>query len=154
MSGTGDMRRSAGFTLVELLVVIAILALAAAVATPRFTQFGDAARVRTAESQIAAALRRARADALSTGREATVAINVESGRLDGPGGARRLDLPANTRLAMLTARSELMAEDVGRIRFYGDGASTGGVVEIQTSTRVTRIVVDWLTGRVRVDEET
>jgi hypothetical protein len=38
--------------------------------------------------------------------------------------------------------------DVGVIRFFGDGSSTGGSVTILQGERRSDVTVDWLTGRV------
>ena len=44
------------------------------------------------------------------------------------------------------------AEGIGRIRFFPDGASTGGNVELELGEAVWRIEVNWLTGEVSMLE--
>jgi hypothetical protein len=39
------------------------------------------------------------------------------------------------------------------IRFYADGSSNGGLIEMASKEAVHRISIDWLTGRVGYDEK-
>jgi general secretion pathway protein H len=55
------------------------------------------------------------------------------------------------RMALTTARTELTGESVGGIRFYPDGGSTGGFVELETDNRIYKISVAWLTGETVVE---
>ncbi len=55
-------------------------------------------------------------------------------------------------MALETARSEMEEEGIGRIRFFPDGASTGGNVELSLGEVVWRIEINWLTGEVVVIE--
>ncbi len=145
-------RSVAGFTLVELLVVLTIVALVSAVALPRLATAGAGARVRAAASALAAGLREARADALTFGRDTTVTLDLESGRMASAHGVRDLDLPAGAQLHMLTVRNETVTSTVGRIRFHGDGTSTGGAVRLEGVGEPIVIRVDWLSGRIRRDD--
>ena len=53
---------------------------------------------------------------------------------------------AGLRLSLLTLANKRL--DVGSIRFFGDGSSTGGSVTILQGERRSDVTVDWLTGRV------
>jgi general secretion pathway protein H len=55
-------------------------------------------------------------------------------------------------MKLFTARSELEEEGVGRIRFFPDGSSTGGHIDLLHKDAVWRVEVLWLTGEVSVRE--
>ena len=44
------------------------------------------------------------------------------------------------------------SDSIGRIRFYPDGTSTGGRVTLTGSGAKYDILVDWLSGRVKIVE--
>jgi len=56
------------------------------------------------------------------------------------------------RLALYTADQEIINETTGRIRFFPDGASTGGHISVLMERVEWRINVDWLTGAVTREE--
>ena len=62
-------------------------------------------------------------------------------------------LPEGMKIALTTARSELTSESVGGIRFYPDGGSTGGYVELDANDRVYRVDVAWLTGEASIHRD-
>ena len=64
--------RHPGTTLIELIVVMAVLAILLGVAVPSSAQWRDAAAVRAARDELASALARARATAVSRGGAALV----------------------------------------------------------------------------------
>jgi len=55
-------------------------------------------------------------------------------------------------MTLLTADSEQTGATSGRIRFFADGASTGGHVSIFAGQREWRVNVNWLTGQVTREE--
>jgi len=149
----GERRSDRGFTLLELLVVLAVLALTAAVMLPALTG-GDGVELRTTAREVAAALRYARSRALTENRDAAFEVDVEANRMTSAG-VRSRRIPAGVALGLYTARSELIGERAGAIRFFPDGSSTGGRVTVaaRSAAAVAYYVdVDWLTGGVRVLE--
>ncbi|HET7778214.1 MAG TPA: GspH/FimT family pseudopilin, partial [Rudaea sp.] len=67
-------------------------------------------------------------------------------------GRRVVALPPNMRMTMLTADNEVTGANSGRIRFFPDGASTGGHISVYMGKEEWRINVDWLTGAVTREE--
>jgi len=67
-------------------------------------------------------------------------------------GRKVVDLPANMRMTLLTADNEITGRNSGRIRFFPDGASTGGHISVFLGNDEWRINVDWLTGAVTREE--
>lgn len=141
-----------GFTLFELLVVLALLALVAALVPPMLTRGFPATSLKAAAREVAAGLRETRGRAIGRNADATFTVDVEarSYRI-GDEGADRV-LPRALEIALYTAESELIDGGAGTIRFFADGSSTGGRVSVSYQERRYDIVVDWLTGQVKVSE--
>jgi general secretion pathway protein H len=136
----------AGFTLLELLLVLSILALIAAIAIPALTAPSDAARLRAAADEVAAALRLARAVAIARNGEALVVIDAENRSIHANGAPAR-PFAADISVALTIAESERQTPARGGFRFFADGSSTGGDIILRLNGRELRLCVDWLTGK-------
>jgi len=138
-----------GFTLFELLVVLVLLALVAAVSAPFLSKGLGRAEAKGSAQDVAAALRRARGEAVvrNTDVVLTVDVNERSFRI---AGAKTHDLPAALQIELFTAQTEQISDDVGNIRFFSDGSSTGGEIVLADGKSKFHVQVDWLTGRVSV----
>jgi general secretion pathway protein H len=77
-------------------------------------------------------------------------LDVRNRTFKGPGGSG--NLPETLTLTLVGAATERIDRDVGGIRFYADGSSTGGRVTVASGEREYRVGVDWLTGQVTVAE--
>jgi general secretion pathway protein H len=137
---------SAGFTLLELLVVMAIMGLVLAVvvsAKPRT----EATRVAITARAVAETLQLARAQAMSSNAETVVRIDAQQHQF---GVARSMHtLPRGMSVALTVAETERRGE-VGGLRFYPDGQSSGGEIVLALGGWSSRIFVNWLTGEARV----
>jgi general secretion pathway protein H len=142
-----------GFSLLELMVALAIAALLLALVMP--TDSRRRARVELASSarEVAAALRLSRSQAIAMNRSMAVVVDVEndSYRLSGASAARAF--PRGSRITLHTTQDQELSEGAGAIRFYPDGSSTGGGVDISLGDDQYEVLVDWLTGRVSVHEQ-
>jgi general secretion pathway protein H len=138
-----------GFTLFELLVVLVLLALIAAVSAPYLSKGLGRAEAKGSAQDVAAALRRARSKAVVRNADVvlTVDVNQRSFRI---AGAEPHDLPAALKIELFTAQTEQISDDVGNIRFFSDGSSTGGEIVLGNGRSKFHVQVDWLTGRVSV----
>ena len=141
-----------GFTLVELLVVLLIMSLLLVAVPLAFDRILPGLQVRSDARDLANTLREARSLAILGNREATVTVDVEerSYRLDGNAGQRHFS--DGVVVTLETAASEVTGTDTGRIRFFPDGTSTGGLVSLDQQGHQYEIEVDWLYGRVRIQE--
>jgi len=139
-----------GFTLIELLVVLALMGLALTVASPLIANALPGTELRAAARDVATGLRYARSLAIATNSDVTFDVDVDARRFAVAQGRRTGSLPEDAEIALTTARSELFDTGSGSIRFFPDGTSTGGGVEIARKGRRFVISVDWLTGRVKI----
>ena len=114
--------RQNGFTLVELLVVLTVIGLIIALAPVAMYRTMPSLELRTTTRELAAALRNTRSAAIRDNREMALTLDVEAGwyRLDGREGEQEID--PEIELKLLTATIEAENENVGRIRFFPDGA--------------------------------
>lgn len=146
------MRRSAkpsaGFTLVELLVVMGILAIVLAVvvnARPK----AAATRVAVTARAVGATLQLARAQAMASNTETV--FRVDADRLQFGLPRTMHSFPKGMTVAMTVAETERVA-DVGGIRFFPDGQSSGGEIALTLEGRSARIAVNWLTGESQLNQ--
>ncbi|MFZ6697209.1 type II secretion system protein XpsH [Stenotrophomonas acidaminiphila] len=138
----------AGMSLLEVmlvLVLVAAMTLMAAMATRGGT---EGMRLRSAGKTLAAELRHARVRAITTGEPQQFQLDVRSRRWHGVGG-RHGELPASVAVRYTGAREVQMQQGTGVVRFFEDGASTGGRIDLLTGEAVWRIDIGWITGEVR-----
>jgi general secretion pathway protein H len=144
--------RHSGFTLVELLVVLVIASLALALVGTSISRNISGAEMRTAARKVAAGLRYTRTQAILTKSEQVFLVDIEARKYQVPN-RDFVQLPEQMELELNTARSELTSENVGGIRFYPDGGSTGGNLRLSANKRIYRVDVAWLTGETSVSRE-
>ena len=143
-------RTRAGFTLLELLVVLAIMAIVAGMTIPMLGSGVSNAELKSAARQVAAGLRLARSDAVSTRQDTRVLLDLEHRTFQVERDPHVHALPRELEMKLFTAQSDLVDERVGAIRFFPDGGSNGGRVTLAAGERKFEVDVDWLTGRVAI----
>lgn len=143
------MMRPRGFSLVELVVVMVLIAALAALGLAAIGSGLPGQKLRGAAREIAAELRFTRAQAIATGREQVFSIDVGEKRWRGPG-ERSGELPEGIALEVTGAREELESPQVVAIRFFPEGAATGGRLVLRSGEAAWRVDVAWLTGEVRL----
>ena len=126
------------------MVLIAAMALLAAGA---MTGGFDRLRLDSTSKQIASELRHARARALATGTPQHFVIDPRA-RVWQSAEDRDGEIPSQLGVVFTGARELQPAEGVGAIVFFGDGASTGGRVQLSFGRAARNIDVAWLTGEV------
>jgi general secretion pathway protein H len=143
--------RSQGFTLIELVAVVTLIGIALGVISMSFSKTMSSAQIRAASTDLVAALRYTRGQAIVKGKQAALDIDMQNNTYQAPG-RPLMKLPKDMHMTLLTADSEQTGASSGRIRFFADGASTGGHVSIYAGQREWRINVSWLTGQVTREE--
>ena len=138
-----------GFTLIETLVVVAIIALLAAVMAPGMIPTPNN-QLRSDAEELVAALRKTRLAAQETRRAAQLQIHTEDAyyRLPGHDATHKLNAD-NLSLELTTAEQETIDEELGGIRFFPDGSSSGGMIKLSNGSMIQQINVEWLTGRIK-----
>ena len=147
-------RPTHGFTLLEMLQVMALVAAASLLAVAAFGGGMQGMKLRAGAKDVAAQMRFARAVAISSGQPQDVVIDPRARRWDGAKG-RSGNLPEGGEIVFTGARASMFeggrSEDgKGAIRFFPDGAATGGRVRMLVNGGGWDVDVGWLTGEVRV----
>lgn len=145
-------QRAVGFTLVELLVVMVIAALVLGLVATSISRNISGAEMRSAARKMTASIRYTRTQAILDKQEQVFLIDTENRSYLAPK-REAVVLPEGMNVAVTTARSELTDEQVGGIRFYPDGGSTGGFIELEANGRIYRIDIAWLTGEASIHKE-
>lgn len=138
---------TAGFTLLELLVVLVIASGLILLVPPLFARNVAEARAAAAASTFASDLRWLRHQAIRGQRETWLDLDLRDNRYTRSVDGTRRALPHDVHLrfrAPATAEPQAPAA----IRFYPDGSSTGGAVDIIRGTRIHGVSVSWPFGRI------
>jgi len=142
--------RDRGFTLVEVIVVLVIVAMIMALVGTSMARSVSGAEARAASRKLVASLRYTRARAILDKQERLFLVDIENRSYQAPG-RKQVNLPEGVDVTITTARSEVSSESVAGIRFFPDGGSTGGHVELTVKGREYRINVAWLTGETKLE---
>lgn len=134
-----------------MIAVMVLIALVFAMVSLSFTKSLSGARIQAASRDLVAALRFTRGQAIVGGKSTSLELDVENNRYMVPG-RRVVNLPPNMHMQLTTADNEVTGQSSGRIRFFPDGASTGGHISVLMGSDEWRINVDWLTGAVTREE--
>ena len=145
-------RGHAGFTLLEMLIVLALMAIVAGVVIPIFGTGVSTTDLKRATREVAAGLRLARSQAIAQRSESVLVLDVAGRTFSVPPDPRVHSMPAGIELKLFTAQRDLVSEQVGAVRFFPDGGSTGGRITLAAGERKFDVDIDWLTGRVAILE--
>ena len=141
-----------GFTLLELLVVLTIAAGIAVLAMPQLSTAIGFFELKSGARQLASALQAARGRAIARDGEVAVIVDVQKRMYRTTGVNEVRPLSADLSLTLETAGGDVLNEQVGAIRFFPDGSSTGGRLTVAAGGRKYVVSVNWLTGRVTTHE--
>lgn len=141
--------RTRGFTLVELIVVVALIATALAMAATLFSAGLPGQQLRGSARELAAQLRYTRAQALVTGHAQSFLLDTKTREWQAPN-HHVGHVPAKIEVIATVASSERPSPQVAAIRFFPEGAATGGRFVLKRNTAAWQVDVDWLTGEVSV----
>lgn len=134
-----------GFTLLELLAVLAIMVLLAGAWPLAGPRLFPKQQLRNESQKLIAALRSARMTARLSGSPQAIAL------LRG-GGAYRVNTESHELPAGITASLRGDTAQSPEIKFYADGSSTGGVIDLKLASRSASIAVGSLSGRAELLE--
>ena len=143
------IERRAGFTLLEMLVVLCVLGLILAVAMPP-ARPSEGAAVRASAMAIADGLRHCRSRAILTHHEQALTLDLATRQFYLSDGTMHR-LPAAVALTVRTISDYRDDAMIARVRFAGDGSSSGGEIHLSAGGISLAIRVDWFSGRVRLE---
>lgn len=143
------MQRQRGVSLIELIVVIVLIAAGTALAASVMGVGLPGQQLRNASRELAAQLRYTRAQAIVTGRSQTFSVDARTREWQAPN-RRHGQLPSEISLTATGARIEQTRPDIVAIRFFPEGAATGGRIVLSRERAAWQIDVEWLTGEVTV----
>jgi general secretion pathway protein H len=103
-----------------------------------------------AAARLADGLRATREEAILQQQERVFAVDVNK-RAFASSAAESVPLDPALDISLLTAKSELIGESTGGIRFFPDGSSTGGRIELRLLGDRAAVNVRWSTGAVTLD---
>ena len=136
-----------GFSLLEILMVMVLIAATGLLAAGAMTGGFDRLALHSTAKQIASELRHARVQAIATGTPQSFVIDPRAHAwqsAEDRGG----EIPPKLGVRFTGAREVQPAEGIGAIVFFGDGASTGGRVQLHYRDAAWNVDVAWLTGEV------
>ena len=143
------MMRPRGFSLMEMLLVMALIAVASLLAVAAMSGGMQGMKLHAGAKDVAAQMRFARAVAISSGQPQDVVIDPRARRWEGAKG-RSGNLPDGGEIVFTGAREVQPEGGKGAVRFFPDGAATGGRVRLLANGGGWDVDVGWLTGEVRV----
>jgi general secretion pathway protein H len=104
-----------------------------------------------AAARLADGLRVTREEAISQGQERVFTVDVEERAFSAASIADSVSLDPAFHIHLFTAKSELVGGNRGGIRFFANGSSTGGRIELELLGERAAINVQWATGIVTVE---
>jgi general secretion pathway protein H len=143
--------RQAGFTLVELLAVLVVLALVAGLAATQLGTRHSGEVLQAAAHELASRCRAARTAAIRKAESRTVVIDMANRVVTAGQDTPSLRIADTISIVSETSAAEQRGRKVAGIRFFPNGASTGGKVRLETGRQAYEVRVNWLTGRVVVE---
>jgi general secretion pathway protein H len=146
------MRSQRGFTLLEVMLVLVMGVIIYAVILSAPMGKASAADLKAAARSLAAGLRTAQSTAMASHHDALLTLDMQTHEYISTGEQQVRTIPSNVDLKLYTAQTEVTSEHRGSIRFYPDGSSTGGRITVSSGERKYLVDVDWLTGRVAINE--
>ncbi len=145
------MKSQAGFSLLEIIVVVGLIALVMSFAAYTLNRQLPGQQLRSSAKELAAELRFTKSQAMVTGEAQTFQINANTREWIGAKNHTG-ELPDSLEIIATTAKREQPEDGVAAIKFFPDGAATGGRIVLQHETAKWQVDVKWLTGEVTVSK--
>ncbi len=142
-----------GFTLIELTVVLLIVVLGFTVIGISISSGNQSAQLKAATRDLISALRYARGHALISHQEVTVAIDLSENSYQLSNRDKIYSFSDEIELTLVIAQDELLDNEIGHIRFFADGSSSGGRITMEWGVLVYRIDINWLSGKIDISDE-
>lgn len=145
------LNQARGFTLIELTIVLLIVVLGFSVIGTNIAAGNQSAQLKALSRDLASALRYARGQALISHKEVTVAINLAENSYQLSNRDKIFHFADEIDLTLVIAQDEFEGEEIGHLRFYPDGSSSGGRITLEWGNLISKIDVNWLSGAIVID---
>lgn len=140
------MQKNKGFSLLELMIVLVLGGMLAGVVA---TSMSNGPVLRKTAHEVMSSLRHARSIAVMQQREIVWKMDIDTKKY-------WIDIAAQKSKKMNkaidakvhTAESEVVSQNVGGVRFFPDGSSTGGKVDLIYNKQKYVVNVEWISGRI------
>lgn len=142
-----NLRQQKGFTLIELTVVLLIVVMGFTVIGTNISSGNQSAQLKAVTRDLVSALRYARGQALISHEEVAVEINLAENSYQLSNRDKIFSFSDEIDLTLVIAQDELKDDELGNIRFYADGSSSGGRITLEWGVLKQQIDVNWLTGK-------
>ena len=142
-------RAAAGFSIIEMVIVVVLLATVVAIGAAAMSRQLPGQRLRESARELAAQLRFTRAQAIATGKSQLFTLDART-REWRAGDKRDGKLARDIQIVATGARNEAQREGVAAVRFFPEGAATGGRFLLSHGQAAWQVDVEWLTGEVRL----
>lgn len=130
-------------------MVVGLIALVMTFAAYTLSQQLPGQQLRSSAKELAAELRFTKSQAMVTGQAQTFQINANTREWIGAKNHSG-ELPDSLEIIATTAKREQPEDGVAAIKFFPDGAATGGRIVLKHDTAKWQVDVKWLTGEVTV----
>ena len=141
-------QKQSGFTLLELIVAFTIATLLVTMSTPMVMRMYDSMVYRGAVKDMVSAIETTRYAAITQGQAIDITI-VPTDNAFQVGQGENNYLPKSLKLTIEAAQEMSEIKGAGTIRYYPDGSSSGGSIQIlRPSGQGVILHVDWLLGRL------
>ena len=129
--------------------MLVVLAMAAGVVSVSLARRSDRMEISALAGAAAGRARAARDAAVRSGRDAVLLIDLKD-RTISTNGARVLPMPKDIDIDVFSSANERASATAIGIRFFPDGASTGGTIRLGHEGSFYEVRINWFTGRVLV----
>ncbi len=153
MSGGTMYYQNKGFTLIELTVVLIIMVTGFGVIATSISSGNKSAQLKAVTRDLGSAFRYARGQALISRKEVAVAIDLSKNTYKITSRDKVFHFSSEIDVTLVIAQDEFKDDEIGQIRFYADGSSSGGRVTMEWGNLKRIIDINWLTGKVESRDE-
>ena len=141
-----------GFTLLELMLVLVIVGVLMTQILPNTTSANQAASLKAAANDIASAFRYTRSYAIYSGKEASFTLDIEQNTYQISDSQKKYTLDDKITLSLTTTKNDVINKGSGKIRFFADGSSSAGGVNLKLGSLKKTVRLNWLTGEAEISD--
>jgi general secretion pathway protein H len=152
ISGAGNSQPngSEGFTLIEMLALLAIIAIAVGAAASSIGNGRAGRSPEIAAMETALRARGLRHHAIRYGRDTVLLVDTSARAIGGGPDIPIYNVDPSVDINLVISENERISADVGGIRFFANGKSSGGAIVFRRGGKVHEVRINWFSGRVEI----